>query len=80
MLNFPLLDFAFHTDGYFEEFAKDFARPEQSMKMNLIWFVWMFPKSLRENFFFFFFPVSVSSSPFRINNFYCLHISPGMQL
>ena len=43
-LSFPLLHFAFHTDGYFEEFAKDFARPEQSMSMNLIWFVWMVPK------------------------------------
>lgn len=44
MLNFPLLHFAFHTDGYFEEFVKDFARPEQSMSMNPIWFVWVVPK------------------------------------
>jgi len=43
-LNFPLLHFAFHTDGYFEEFAEDLARPEQSMSMNAIWFVFMVPK------------------------------------
>lgn len=36
MLNFPLQHFAFHTDGYFMEFAKDVARPEPSMDMNLI--------------------------------------------
>lgn len=44
MLNFPLLHFAFHTDGYFEEFTKDFAKPEESMIMNLIWIVWTVPK------------------------------------
>lgn len=30
--------------------------------------------------FFFHFPDCVSSCPFRINNFYSLHISSGMQL
>lgn len=43
MLNFPLQDFAFYTDGYFMEFAKDVARPELSMDMNLIWFVLVVP-------------------------------------
>lgn len=43
MLNFPLQHFAFYTDGYFMEFAKDIARPGQSMDMNLIWFVLVLP-------------------------------------
>lgn len=43
VLNFPLQHFAFHTDGYFMEFAKDVARPEQSMDMNLIWFMLVEP-------------------------------------
>lgn len=45
MLNFPLQDFAFYTDGYFMEFAKDIARPELSMDMNLIWFVLVVPNA-----------------------------------
>lgn len=43
VLNFPLQHSASYTDGYFMEFAKDVARPEQSMDMNLIWFVSVVP-------------------------------------
>lgn len=65
MLNFPLQDFAFYTDGYFMEFAKDIARPELSMDMNLIWFVLVVPNAWAKTFFFYF-PDCASSCPFRI--------------